>query len=56
MRPFCIFEDNKIRRFGKVIGTKRDIKFGRKIKDIKPKMDAFANMFSDESWPFNRSF
>ena len=57
---FCsyahLYENGSVKRFNKIIGTIKDIKFRRKIKDIMPKSGAFYNMLSHPSWPFNRDF
>lgn len=41
-----LFEDGKIKRLDKQIGTIKDIKFGKKIKDIIPEDDAFENILN----------
>lgn len=47
-----LFKDGKVKRFNKEIGTAKDIKLGKEIKDILLANDAIGNMLG--GWLLDR--
>lgn len=45
-----LFPNGQIKRFGEVIGNKKDLEILEEVEDLQPKSFAMANIFTDPSW------